>query len=141
MKLVLHLCQKIIMKIILHSLYSLDTLFYLIFESIQALEVKDAVKFIGYAPESTNGNTKSCLDYPPNCIQSCVLNDVCTAIATHHETTRCDSIVLVFYGRVILKSNRNSTTWVKGLKFCTYIFICLIDLLRRENQMLNKIFM
>ena len=78
------------------------------------LEFQDAVKFSGYAPENINGNTKTCFEYPPNCIQSCVSNDLCTAVATHRETTRCDSFLLVFYGRVILKSNQNSTTWVKG---------------------------
>ena len=94
--------------------YSIATLFYIVIEMTLALQVKEAVKFIGYAPENINGNTKSCFEYPQICIKTCMLNDLCTAIATHHETGRCDAILLVFYGRVILKSNQNSTTWVKG---------------------------
>ena len=103
--------------------YSIETISYMLLEMTFALEVKDAVKFSGYAPENINGNTKPCFDYPTNCIQSCILNDLCIALASHHETALCDSFLLVFYGRVILKSNQNSTTWVKGKMFSTYFHI------------------
>ena len=103
------------MKRTMNLRYSIETLFYLLFEITLALELKNGVKFTGYAPENiNNGNTKTCYEYPSNCIQSCILNDVCTAIAAHHETERCDLFLLVFYGRVILKSKQNYTTWVKG---------------------------
>ena len=102
------------MKLVMNLQYSMETLFYLLTELTLALEVKNGVKFSGYAPENINGNTITCFEYPSNCIQSCILNDLCTAIATHHETGRCDLFILVFYGRVILKSKQNYTAWVKG---------------------------
>ena len=94
---------------------SIEPLFNLVIDMTLAVAVKDVVKFSGYSPENINGNSKPCFEYPSNCIQSCMLNALCTAFASHHEAARCDSFLLVFYRRVILKSNRNSTTWVKGI--------------------------
>ena len=103
--------------------YSIENILYFLLEITAGLEIKEAVKFSGYEPENINGNTKTCSEYPPNCIRSCLLNDLCTGIATHHETGRCDSFHLVFYGRVILISNKNSTTWVKGLRLYTFFLV------------------
>ena len=89
------------MKVIINLQYSMETLSLLLLEMTLALEVKNGVKFSGYAPENINGNTKTCFEYPSNCIQSCILNNICTAIASHHETGHCDLFLLVFYGRVI----------------------------------------
>ena len=54
------------MKIIMSLFYSIGTLFYVLIEITLALEVKEAVKFSGYAPENINGNPKSCFLYPLN---------------------------------------------------------------------------
>ena len=125
--------------ILMNLLYSTETtLCCVLIEMTLAIDVKDAVKFSGYEPANINGNSKTCYEYPPNCIQSCILNDLCTAIETHHQAARCDSIRLVFYGRVILNRNPNSTTWVKGLRIYTYFN--LFDIIAQiENQEVHYI--
>ena len=94
------------------------TILYLLIDLILlTVEFNDIFKFSGYKPENINGNTKTCYDSPLNCTQSCMLDELCTAIATRNETARCDLFLLVYYGRVILKRNFNYTTWAKGMRF------------------------
>ena len=78
-------------------------LYLLIDLILLTVEFNDIFKFSGYKPENINGNTKTCYDSPLNCTQSCMLDELCTAIATRNETARCDLFLLVYYGRVILK--------------------------------------
>ena len=78
------------------------------------IQFNDIIKFSGYAPETINGNTKTCFESPLNCTESCMKNELCTAIASRNETARCDLFLLVYYARVILKRIQNYTMWVKG---------------------------
>ena len=71
-------------------------------------------QFTNYGLSPTLNTSVNCTLETKACINLCISKSNCTAIALEGTEARCDTIKMIYYGRVILQSKSFSSVWIKS---------------------------
>ncbi len=82
--------------------------------TIEALEY-DLFKLEGYSLKEQGNRTRICEGPVLICIQACMRNFNCRAMAFAGNDKRCEAVRFVLFGRILVNRKENSTLWVKSM--------------------------
>ena len=86
---------------------------YLIFDEVLALP--EFTRLENYTVSASMNTTETCLLPPKECITLCIYSSNCSAIILEGNLERCETVKLIYYGRVVLEAKNMSSAWVKSM--------------------------